>query len=56
MTQARLPDGFAVQVDRRVRVLARAPLCWVGLPPGYCGWRRLLRTCLPTAGSKSATQ
>ena len=34
MTQTRLPDGFAVQVDRRVRVLGDGPRCWAVHRPG----------------------
>ncbi|MGH3554739.1 MAG: hypothetical protein ACRDT5_19540, partial [Mycobacterium sp.] len=32
MTQTRLPDGFAVQVDRRVRVLGRGSTLLGGSP------------------------
>ena len=32
MTQARLPDGFAVQVDRRVRVLGQGSALLGGSP------------------------
>src|SRR5271156_517207 len=32
MTQARLPDGFAVQVDRRVRVLGQGSTLLGGSP------------------------
>ena len=39
VTQTRLPDGFAVQVDRRVRVLGHGAALLGGLTLGW--WRSL---------------
>lgn len=56
MTATRLPDGFAVQVDRRVRVLGDGSALLGGSPTGCCGWLPPHEACSVTAALRSATR
>ena len=55
MTGPRLPDGFAVQVDRRVKVLGEGSALLGGSPTRLLRLAPAAQTMLAVAGSRCTT-